>query len=154
VFFIRETTSEPETRDIVENTDMTQKDVLGQMFLHSPTYAIDDTYHTIYLLVIKIYIPKWIIEVLNIVVPARCNSLNSVLRYISHVEDLQGTLLLLQWILSSALLYHYERMHEHCCLIIFESSMMRANKFCDSFHCSKSLLLHLVFGVTVVGIQV
>jgi hypothetical protein len=96
VFFIRETTSEPETRDIVENTDMTQKDVLGQMFLHSPTYAIDDTYHTIYLLVIKIYIPKWIIEVLNIVVPARCNSLNSVLRYISHVEDLQGTLLLLQ----------------------------------------------------------
>jgi hypothetical protein len=39
-------------------------------------------------------------------------------------------------------------------LIIFESAMMRAYKFCDNFHCPKSLLLHLVFGVTVVGIQV
>jgi hypothetical protein len=42
----------------------------------------DVPYHTIYLLVFKIYILERIIEVLSIVVPTKCNRLNSVLRYI------------------------------------------------------------------------
>jgi hypothetical protein len=65
-------------------------------------------------------------------------------RYIPHAEYLHGTLLLLQWILSYALLYHYQQMPERCCLITIESTMMRADKFCGSFHWFKSLLLHLL----------
>jgi hypothetical protein len=53
------------------------------------------------------------------------------------LEDLQGPCFYCSG-LSFALLYHYQQMTEHYCLVIFEPAMMRADKFCGSFHWSKS----------------